>query len=70
MSSTSVNAWLPKSILLLRDYDRHKFLSDLLAGVAVGLVASPLAMAFAIASDFSPTKPAKGQFSRDTRSGN
>jgi sulfate permease, SulP family len=47
-------AWLPKSVLLLRDYDRHKFLSDLLAGVTVGLVALPLAMAFAIASGVSP----------------
>src|SRR5438309_7713733 len=52
---TSVlEAWLPKSVLLLRDYDRHKFLSDLVAGVTVGLVALPLAMAFAIASGVSP----------------
>ena len=50
--TATVNGWLPKSILLLRDYDRHKFLSDLLAGVTVGLVALPLAMAFAIASVF------------------
>src|SRR6202051_2512740 len=48
------NAWLPKSVILLRDYDRHKFLSDLIAGVTVGLVALPLAMAFAIASGVSP----------------
>jgi sulfate permease, SulP family len=47
-------AWLPKSVLLLRDYDRHKFLSDLLAGITVGLVALPLAMAFAIASGVTP----------------
>ncbi len=47
-------AWLPKSVLLLRDYDRHKFVSDLIAGVTVGLVALPLAMAFAIASGLSP----------------
>src|SRR5450432_2310445 len=47
-------AWLPKSVLLLRDYDRHKFFSDLIAGVTVGLVALPLAMAFAIASGVSP----------------
>jgi len=47
-------AWLPKSVLLLRDYDRRKFLSDLIAGVTVGLVALPLAMAFAIASGVSP----------------
>jgi SulP family sulfate permease len=52
--SFTLNAWLPKSAILLRDYDRHKFVSDLLAGVTVGLVALPLAMAFAIASGVSP----------------
>ena len=46
--------WLPKSILCLRDYDRHKFLLDLIAGITVGLVALPLAMAFAIASGLTP----------------
>ena len=46
--------WLPKSVLLLRTYDRHKFLLDLIAGVTVGLVALPLAMAFAIASGLTP----------------
>src|SRR6266853_3256136 len=50
----ALEAWLPKSILLLRGYDRHKFVSDLIAGVTVGLVALPLAMAFAIASGLSP----------------
>src|SRR5437667_6243181 len=50
----AVEAWLPKSILLLRGYDRHKFLSDLIAGVTVGLVALPLAMAFAISSGVAP----------------
>src|SRR3989454_9831936 len=44
----------PKRILWRRGYDRHKFLSDLIAGVTVGLVALPLAMAFAIASGVSP----------------
>src|SRR5690242_1979598 len=50
----SLDAWLPKSVILLRDYDYHKFLSDLVAGVTVGLVALPLAMAFAIASGVPP----------------
>src|SRR6202795_350674 len=50
----ALEAWLPKSIILLRGYDRHKFVSDLIAGVTVGLVALPLAMAFAIASGLSP----------------
>ena len=46
--------WLPKSVLCLRTYDRHKFLLDFIAGVTVGLVALPLAMAFAIASGLTP----------------
>src|SRR5260370_21247130 len=50
----ALNAWLPKSVILLRDYDRQKFVSDLIAGVTVGLVPLPLAMAFAIASGVSP----------------
>ncbi len=53
MSST-VDAWLPKSVILLRNYDRQKFVSDLVAGVTVGLVALPLAMAFAISSGMTP----------------
>src|ERR1043165_8633572 len=51
---SAIDAWLPKSIILLRNYDRHKFLSDLAAGITVGLVALPLAMAFAIASGVAP----------------
>src|SRR6516164_9187096 len=46
--------WVPKSVICLRDYSAHKFLLDLLAGVTVGLVALPLAMAFAIASGLTP----------------
>ncbi len=46
--------WLPKSVLCLREYSGHKFLLDLIAGVTVGLVALPLAMAFAIASGLTP----------------
>jgi sulfate permease, SulP family len=52
--TSALQAWLPKSVLLLRDYDHHKFVSDLIAGITVGLVALPLAMAFAIASGVSP----------------
>jgi len=47
-------AWVPKSVILLREYNSDKFISDLIAGVTVGLVALPLAMAFAIASGVSP----------------
>src|SRR6476660_4033342 len=46
--------WLPKSVLCLKAYSRHKFLLDLIAGVTVGLVALPLAMAFAIAAGLTP----------------
>ncbi len=46
--------WLPKSVLCLRDYNRNKFLKDIVAGITVGLVALPLAMAFSIASGLKP----------------
>lgn len=46
--------WLPKSVLLLRNYTLNKFGHDLVAGITVGLVALPLAMAFAIASGLTP----------------
>jgi sulfate permease, SulP family len=46
--------WLPKSVLCLRDYSLNKFLHDVVAGITVGLVALPLAMAFAIASGLTP----------------
>jgi SulP family sulfate permease len=46
--------WVPKSILALKGYTRRDLLSDLIAGVTVGLVALPLAMAFAIASGVPP----------------
>ena len=48
------HAWAPKSILLLRTYTVEAFVADLLAGVTVGLVALPLAMAFAISSGVAP----------------
>jgi len=48
------NPNLPKSILAFRSYTRQMFVHDLLAGVTVGLVALPLAMAFGIASGVTP----------------
>ena len=50
----TINDRLPKSIQCLRDYNRQKFFGDTVAGITVGLVALPLAMAFAIASGVSP----------------
>src|SRR5665213_4087824 len=46
--------WLPRSIGCLRGYTATQFLHDLIAGFTVGLVALPLAMAFAIASGVPP----------------
>jgi SulP family sulfate permease len=48
------NPNLPKMVLALRTYSRQTFLHDLLAGITVGLVALPLAMAFGIASGVTP----------------
>ncbi len=48
------NPNLPKLVVSLRQYSRQMFLHDLLAGVTVGLVALPLAMAFGIASGVTP----------------
>lgn len=44
----------PKSVAALRDYSLPFFVSDLIAGVTVGLLALPLALAFAISSGLSP----------------
>jgi sulfate permease, SulP family len=49
-----IQYWLPRSISCLKDYSWSKFAADVLAGVTVGLVALPLAMAFAIASGVAP----------------
>src|SRR5947209_13256440 len=46
--------WLPKSILCLRDYNLNKFAHDVIAGITVGLVALPLAMAFSSCSGLTP----------------
>jgi sulfate permease, SulP family len=54
MTINSRERWLPKSVVCLRDYNLNKFLHDVVAGVTVGLVALPLAMAFAIASGLTP----------------
>ena len=44
----------PKLFAALRTYSAHDFLSDLIAGLTVGLVALPLAMAFGISSGVTP----------------
>lgn len=45
----------PRLVDDLKGYDSTKFLRDLSAGVTVGVVALPLAMAFAIASGLEPS---------------
>lgn len=54
MNRSVVRRFLPASILALRGYTASTFSADLLAGVTVGLVALPLAMAFAISSGMTP----------------
>src|SRR5881397_4035430 len=44
----------PRLADTLKNYSREDFLADLTAGVTVGIVALPLAMAFAIASGVKP----------------
>lgn len=49
----------PRIVDALKGYDRRQFTADLGAGITVGVVALPLAMAFAIASG---VKPEQGLF--------
>ena len=46
----------PKLLDTLKGYNRQQFSRDLMAGLIVGIVALPLAIAFAIASGVSPEK--------------
>lgn len=46
----------PKILTTLAQYDRLQFISDLLAGVTVAMVAMPLSVAIAIASGAEPAK--------------
>jgi len=46
----------PKLFTTLKDYSKKQFTSDLTAGVIVGIVALPLAIAFGIASGVTPEK--------------
>lgn len=46
----------PKILTTLASYDRQQFISDLIAGVSVAMVALPLSLAIAIASGAGPEK--------------
>ena len=48
--------FVPKSIVCLKTYSWKQFNADLVAGLIVGLVALPLAMAFSIASGLPPER--------------
>ena len=47
---------IPKLMTTLKSYDRAQFVADLGAGIIVGIVALPLAIAFAIASGVTPDR--------------
>lgn len=46
----------PKLLQALKNYSKERFMTDLMAGIIVGIVALPLAIAFGIASGVSPEK--------------
>jgi SulP family sulfate permease len=46
--------WQPKLFACLKAYERRDWIADVIAGLTVGLVALPLAMAFGIASGVTP----------------
>lgn len=48
--------YTPKLFTELKDYSQDKAISDLFAGLTVGVIALPLAMAFAIASGLPPER--------------
>ncbi|HKX13488.1 MAG TPA: SulP family inorganic anion transporter, partial [bacterium] len=47
---------IPESIRSLKGYTLKQFANDVMAGGIVGIVALPLAMAFAIASGVTPDR--------------
>lgn len=56
MSPSRRSVLIPKIVTSLQAYDRAQFSRDVLAGVVVGIVALPLAIAFAIASGVTPDR--------------
>jgi len=49
-------SYVPKFLTEIRSYNREKLMRDICAGLTVGIVALPLAMAFAIASGLPPER--------------
>jgi sulfate permease, SulP family len=56
LSTSRRSALVPKLVTSLSAYDRAQFTKDVGAGVVVGIVALPLAIAFAIASGVTPER--------------
>jgi SulP family sulfate permease len=54
MLPAQLHPFRPRLLDAVRGYDRQRFIADLGAGLTVGVVALPLAMAFAIASGVKP----------------
>src|SRR5256885_19049 len=55
--STAFDAWIPKSLVCLREgYGKAGLLHEVIAGLTVGVIAVPLALAFAIASHVPPER--------------
>ena len=52
----SHSAFAPRLVSELRHYTKEKFAADLMAGLIVGIVALPLAIAFGIASGVTPSQ--------------
>jgi SulP family sulfate permease len=48
--------YLPRSVMVFKNYKSNMFAADLIAGATVAIVALPLAMAFAIASGVEPER--------------
>jgi SulP family sulfate permease len=53
-SSLPIARFRPRILDALRGHDRQRLVADIGAGLTVGVVALPLAMAFAIASGLPP----------------
>ncbi len=54
MGNPYLHPFRPRLLAALQDYNRAKFAADLGAGITVGIVALPLALAFGIASGVKP----------------
>lgn len=56
MRASILKDFQPALLTSLKNYNREKFMADLMAGIIVGIVALPLAIAFGISSGVTPEK--------------